>query len=390
MRTHEGAAETGGVGFLRGRLFLTVLLLALPLIAVRGQQHRPVPHGRGGGEGAEAATSKILEPAMQEKHFTGLAVGIVRNGQVVVERGFGVKSLDAHQVPDVNTVFYIGSLTKAMTAVGAMLLVERGKLDLQAPVSRYVRGLPQSWRNIAVIDFMAHQSGIPDLNKDKPPTFEEMLQRALSRPMAFPPGTKQVYNNFNYAIVGKVIESVSGESYLDFMKQNVLGPLHMDHTGYQIADANHATSYEMEHGRPVAQSFHVRGGTYGMPSGLFQSTVADLLKFYRGIQPGAGLLDSATYRTMTTRVSPKFSGTPGWFEKNSGGESVVNKDGKFEGFNSMLAFVPGKGDCVAMIWTSESAKDPGLFKVTDDLLHQVCGVPEGSGQGPDGSTSDED
>jgi CubicO group peptidase (beta-lactamase class C family) len=329
----------------------------------------------------EAIAARILEPAMHKKELPGLVLGVMRDGKVVVEQGYGVRTLDSGQTPDENTVFYIGSVSKAMTAVGAMILVDRGKLDLQVPASRYVKGLPRSWRAITVAQFMAHQSGIPNLNTNKLSTFEAMLHSAASKPMMFPPGTKQVYNNFNYAVMGKVIEAVSGMSYLDFMKQSVFRPLHMDHTGYSIREADEAVAYQMKGHKATPMSFHIRGGPYGIPSGFLQSTVADLLRFYQGIQPGAGLLSPAAFRTMTTRVNPKFSGTPGWFEKTVGGESVVSKDGSFEGFHSIISFIPGKGDCVAMIWTSKKRKNDGLYSATDELLHGICGAPAGKGGG---------
>ena len=349
------------------------LLALLPLsVAARGPSRKGDAGRPERARAPEGVADRIVGPAMRGKDLPGLVLGVVRDGQVVVERGYGVKSMDSPQGPDENTVFYIGSLSKALTAAGAMVLVERGQLDLEAPASRYLKDLPESWQSITVDQFMAHQSGIPQLNR-KLPTFEAMLRSADSMPLAFKPGTKQVYNNFNYAVVGKIIEAISGMSYLDFMHREVFGPLHMDHTGYGIRSADEATSYRMEGGRPVP-IVHRLKGMYGIPSGHLQSTVADLLRFYEGIQPG-GLLSPSAFRTMTTRVSPAFSGTPGWFEKKVGGLSVVTKNGATEGFHSILSFVPGKGDCVAMIWTSEKPKGDGLFKQTGELLHEVCGTP---------------
>ncbi|MGC8723878.1 MAG: serine hydrolase domain-containing protein [Acidobacteriota bacterium] len=363
--------SSAGAG--RGKSAIPSLLMAVLVVEVS-----LAAAARGSGGEAErhrapdAVAGRIIEPAMREKELPGLVLGVVRDGRVAVERGYGVGSLDSPQPPDPDTVFYIGSLSKALTAAGAMVLVERGQLDLEAPASRYLKNLPESWRSITVALFMAHQSGIPQLNR-KLPTFEAMLRSADSMPLAFRPGTKQVYNNFNYAVVGKIIEAVSGMSYLDFMHREVFGPLHMDHTGYGIATADEATSYRMAGGRPVP-IVHRLKGMYGIPSGHLQSTVADLLSFYEGIQPG-GLLSPSAFRTMTTRVDPAFSGTPGWFEKRVGGLSVVTKNGATEGFHSILSFVPGKGDCVAMIWTSKKPKGDGLFKETAERLHEVCGAP---------------
>jgi CubicO group peptidase (beta-lactamase class C family) len=88
--------------------------------------------------------------------------------------------------------------------------------------------LPEAWQKITVAQVMAHQSGLPQLGK-KLPTFEEMIASARNQPLA-PAGSKQEYNNFNFAIVGKLIEKISGQTYLEYMKQAVFDPLGMTAT----------------------------------------------------------------------------------------------------------------------------------------------------------------
>ena len=132
-----------------------------------------------------------------------------------------------------------------MTAVGTMLLVQQGKIDLNAPASSYLTGLPGSWRRITVAQFMAHQSGIPQLDR-KLPMFRAMLRSEDAIPLSFKPGTKQEYNNFNFAVIGKIIEAVTGMSYLDYMKRDVFAPLGMNSTGFNIHSPNAATGYQAD------------------------------------------------------------------------------------------------------------------------------------------------
>ena len=145
-------------------VLLVALLLTLLPVSVSAQGKWVKPEKQPGGNIAEAAADPIIVPAMRQKQFPGLILGVVKDGQVVVKKGYGVKSFASGEAPDENTVFYIGSLSKALTAVGAMLLVEQGKLDLDAPAGNYLKGLPKSWQPITVKQFMAHQSGIPQLN----------------------------------------------------------------------------------------------------------------------------------------------------------------------------------------------------------------------------------
>ncbi len=321
---------------------------------------------------AEAVADRIIHPAMREKHLPSLVVGVVKNGRIVVKKGYGVRSFQSEMPPDENTVYYIGSLSKAVTAVGVMLLVEQGKINLNAPASSYLKGLPRSWQRITVAQFMAHQSGIPQLNK-KFPTFRQMLRSADRVPLSFAPGSKQEYNNFNFAVTGKIIEAVTGTRYLDYMKRNVFDPLHMDSTGFNIVSHDAAVGYRPSPHGPQPITHEMKGGPYAIPSGHLQSTLADLLKFYEALETGK-LLKPAAYREMIRRIRPNLSGTPGWFERNAGRDSVVSKNGSVPGFQSIMSFVPGKGDAVIMLWTSQKPKENGLFKATNELLNEICGV----------------
>jgi CubicO group peptidase (beta-lactamase class C family) len=196
-------------GFLRCPWLLAAALIVLHALAAFAQ---PGP-GRGGRAGrpvarparAQAIADGILMPPIEEKKLVGLEVGVVCGGRALVNKGYGVTSRESQSAPNENTQFYIQSLSKAITAVGAMILVDDGKLKLEAPASRYLKDLPRSWQPITIAQFMSHSSGIPELAQ-KLPTFEEMLRKADNEPLAFKPGSRQQYNNFNFAVIGKVIE----------------------------------------------------------------------------------------------------------------------------------------------------------------------------------------
>jgi CubicO group peptidase (beta-lactamase class C family) len=357
------------------RLFSGLLMVALvftvtpSLAGGKGKGERITPPSRGE---AEALVDGIVRPAMKKRQLPSLVVGIVKNGQVVVKKGYGVKTLGSGTRPDENTVYYIGSLSKALTAVGLMMLVQEGKVDLNEPASDYLKGLPTSWRRITVAQFMAHQSGIPQLNI-KLPRFRAMLRSADGIPLSFRPGAKQEYNNFNFAVVGKIVEAVTGMSYLEYMKREVFAPLGMNSTGFNIHSSDVATGYRPTRGGFAAVRHQMRGGLYAIPSGHLQSTLADLLRFYEGLETGK-LLKPAIYRQMVTCINPDLPGTPGWFERKAGEDSIVTKNGSVPGFHSIMSFVPSKGDAVIMLWTSRKPKGNALIKVDNELLRYVCGV----------------
>jgi CubicO group peptidase (beta-lactamase class C family) len=360
-------------------LAFSLLTFALAQTSLPAQGAPP----RSAAAEVEAVADSIVLPAMAKKQLVGLVLGVVKDGKVILREGYGVKSLAAAGAPDADTIFYIGSLSKAVTAVGLMRLVESGNVRLSDPIGKYLPALPTNWHDITVSQFMAHQSGIPPLER-KLPTFDEMIVAAQNVPLSFPPGSRQEYNNFNFAVIGKLIETLSGHTYPEYMRAAVFAPLGMTRSGSGLEDANEAIGYRP--GPPPKPIDHrIKGGDYGIPSGHLQSTLNDLLSFSVGLG-GHALLKASTTDQMCKRVQPRFSATPGWFEQPAGGLSVVTKNGAGQGFHSILSFVANNGDAVVMIWTAQKPKDDSLARETRALLNQICGVPIGR----DANTGDED
>lgn len=339
------------------------------------------PRGNGGGGGAADGTHRvardkadaIVRPLVGDAGCTALAVAVVRGGTLVVQQGYGLRSVEAGVPPDPSTVFGIQSLSKGLTAVGLLALVGDGRVKLDDPASRHLRGLPRNWAPITVRQFMAHQSGIPQLDR-KLPDWEQMLRSADALPLTAEPGTRDDYNNFNYAVIGKLIEAVSGREYLEVMRERVFGPAGMTQTGFDLKAANRAVPYRSTPGGLKAIERDPPEATYGIPSGHLQSTLADLVKFHTALEAGT-LLKPGPYRQLVTRATPRFSGTAGWFERKAGDVSIVDKNGLGRGFQSNLAFVPGQGHAVITLCTSTQSGDRDIQRAVNALFADICGLP---------------
>ena len=336
-----------------------LVLVCVSLIAAGPAQGRKTPdqqkpdqRGRAGSDQEiQTEADRIVEQMMKQDGIPGVVLAVVKNGKVVVEKGYGTKSTGSIQPPDKNTVFYIASLSKAITAVGAMLLVDKGKLKLDDPAGRYMKDLPRAWNSITVRQFMTHTSGIPELprrEKKQDDTIAEAFKLAAGLPMAFKPGTDEKYNNFNFAIIGRLIEEMSGQSYTDYMRSNLFAPLGMSHTGGGILDRfpNHATGYDGVRGNLKPGVLDVQ--EFGWPSGGLATTLSDLLKLDEALRSGK-LMKRSTYEQMITKTDVG-AGTPGWFTHDAGGIKLVTKNGYGTmGFSSMYLFAPERGDSVIMI-----------------------------------------
>lgn len=224
---------------------------------------------------------------MQRLGIPGAAVGIVRGNQVEHLKGYGISADDGRPMTP-QTPFYIASLSKGMTAAAVMQLVEAGKLELDAPVQRY---LP--WFRLADEDaaarltlrhLLAQTSGFSELggyerNLDANMTNEALERsfRAMSRAsLNAAPGAQFEYSNTNYDLLGLLVATVSGESYESYIQRNVFDPLDMDDAFTSLADA---------------RTQGVASGYYPY-FGVVRSQV-DAMFFGRATTPSAGLVASA-------------------------------------------------------------------------------------------------
>src|SRR5690349_12409580 len=171
----------------------------------------------------------LLRREMRERRIPGIQAVVVKNGKVVLSTSAGTADLQ-HAVPvNSNTVFPIYSCTKAFTGVAIMQLVEEGKIDLEAPISRYLNDLPDSWTPITVKQLLTHVSGLPNLLRLLDPityglpagvTEEDLWKKTKSLPMISAVGERFSYNQTNYALLGKMIDRLTGKPFAEvFMER---------------------------------------------------------------------------------------------------------------------------------------------------------------------------
>jgi CubicO group peptidase (beta-lactamase class C family) len=300
---------------------------------------------------------QLVRQDMAQKHVPGMVVAVMSNSNVLLLKGYGLTKLIDGTVPSADTIFHLGSVSKALTGFGMMKLVQDGKVDLDSPVSKYLTEIPKSWKAITVRQFMTHTSGIPDLAKG--PTkkertkedWEDALDRVNTTPLKFAPGTQQEYKNGNYAVVGKIIEQVSGKTYLDFMKATVFQPFGMTHTGVGFKGTSVADGYQMQKATtvPVSPKF----ADYSIPAGGLQTSMNDLVQWEKGMIAGK-VLTLATYKAMFTPSVPPGSivgthFTPGWESRYDGSEFIIEKTGGITGFESIIELAPNRGLAVMIL-----------------------------------------
>jgi CubicO group peptidase (beta-lactamase class C family) len=216
----------------------------------------------------------------------------------------------------------INSITKAFVGVAIMQLVEEGKVELDAPVSRYIDSLPETWREARIRQLLSHTSGLPDVFDD----FEQMgsdsgaaraWRRVLTRPMDFAPGSKFAYNQTNYVLLGKIIERLAGVPFATFIvdrQLRVVGMPITERAGFTDTRAiipHAARVYSGLEGAPLANVVELHPMWLRTALGM-ASTADEMAKWLVALQQGKLLKNQGSLATLWTPARLPDGSTEGF------------------------------------------------------------------------------
>lgn len=205
---------------------------------------------------------RYVATQMAERRIPGMAIAVLKDGKVELVRTYGKASLEFDAPVRRTTLFSIASISKSLTAVAVMKLVEASRLGLDDPIGRHLQELPAAWRDVTVRQLLSHTSGLPDINVDDyttatlAQTREEAFELLSQRPMDFTPGSAYRYNQTNYMLLGMLIAAKSGKPFDPAARELLFAPLRID--GPAFGDARAAiqgrattyTPYRYGRGRP--------------------------------------------------------------------------------------------------------------------------------------------
>ncbi len=292
-----------------------------------------------------ARMDQVVQSYVDAKRFMG-SVEVVRDGRVLLDKGYGSANLEWNVPNSPATKFRLGSVTKQFTAACILLLEERGKLKVDDPVKKYMPDAPGAWDNVTIFHLLTHTSGIPSFTgfpdyrttEAIPATPEQLVARFCDKPLEFAPGEKWNYSNSGYALLGYLIERITGRKYADFVRENVFQPLGMADSGY---DSNAAVILRRAAGYAPGPSGPVNAGYIDMSiphaAGALYSTTEDLVRWEQGLF-GGRVLRPESLKKMTTPYKNDYAF--GLFVHTVNGRKVIDHGGGIEGFNTQLAYYP--------------------------------------------------
>lgn len=241
----------------------------------------------------------------------GAQVAVVKDGRVVFSRAYGTANIafDARATP--KNVFTLASITKAFTGLAAMQAVQEGKLDLSAPVSRYLDDLPEAWRAVTIRQLLSHMSGLPDINRA--PTSETDAAKAwawtIAQPVHSPPGERFYYCQTNYVLIQRVLNKLHGRGEDAPTAEAQIAAAGMTQTRYGDARAiipGKGPDYQFVRPAPGAPAvlehrYAISLPTHNASRGLV-STADDMARWIIALEQGK-LLEPRLVETMWTPVA---------------------------------------------------------------------------------------
>jgi len=291
----------------------------------------------------------------------GLSIAVAVDGQIVYSEGFGYADLEQRVAAWPTTKFRIGSVSKSLTAVGLIQLVEQGKIDLDAPIQKYVPAFQEKGTVITTRMLAGHLAGIRHYKDDEftiSKHYEKVtdgLKIFADDPLLSPPGKEFHYSSYGFNLVSAAMESASGENFLRYMHEHVFAPLGLRNTVEdQPAEiiAERARFYEKPKDQPEENAPYV-DNSYKWAGGGFLSTSEDLARFGSALlQPG--FLQQESLRLLFTSqktADGKETGYGmGWFVgKSKSGQRIFQHSGGSVGGSSQLILYPDAHVVVAMI-----------------------------------------
>ena len=321
-----------------------------------------------------------IQKQISEQKITGLAVGIVKDGKLLVSKGYGMANIELNVPASDTSVFKLASVSKQMIATAIMKLVQEGKINLTDPVNKYFTDAPATWNNITIRNLLNHTSGL----ERESPAFDAMevqpdsllIKRAYRDNLVFVTGTKWQYCNLGYFMLADIIRRVSGKPFPQYMREEIFVKNGLNKT-------RTTTVTDLVLGR--AGGYINKGGDTVVnaeeyialrPSGAFISTITDMIKWEMLIQQNK-ILTKENWQKMWTDVVKEDSTKPtspsygyGWEVSSYLDRQAVHHGGSLPGFRTIFFRFPTDNTAIIVLTNSNHANPTAIAKGLADILYK--------------------
>jgi CubicO group peptidase (beta-lactamase class C family) len=341
---------------------------------------------------ATKSMAQILEDIRDKHHLPALAVAVVKDGKICARAAVGVRKLGDPTPVTTNDVFHIGSCTKSMTATLTAMLIEDGKLNWDttiADVFPELKGkMDKQYENVTVGQLLTHRGGVPGSppaaawqrawEQQGTPTQQrrEFIEAVLKQPPEAPPGTKMIYSNQGYSIVGAMLEKLTGTPWEMLITDRLFKPLHMDSAGFGPPGTIGAVDEPWGHTRKLLGAGPSQSDNPPAigPGGTVHCTLDDLARYtifhMQRPQPG-GLLKPETLEKLHT-PPPGAEYACGWgvVKRGWAGGTALTHNGSNTMWYVVMWLAPEK-DFSVVVGTNIAGPDAekGCDEVASAMIH---------------------
>jgi CubicO group peptidase (beta-lactamase class C family) len=307
--------------------------------------------------------------AAEAAGFSGVAL-IGRGDAIEAEVASGLADTATNRPITRNTRFNLGSINKTFTAIAIAQLMEQGRLGLDDRLVKHLPDYPDrsTAQRITIRHLLTHRSGVAQFMRADFGDVSAATMAALvaKEPMAFEPGTRQMYSNGGYVILGRVVEVISGVSYDDYIREHIYRPAGMTSSG-SVREQGQVTELALGNGQAPPRPGNPAGGGY--------STATDLFRFARALRTGR-LLGPKMTRYVTDGT---FAEEPKWGfalrEQTAGHRRFIGNGGGAPGVNAEFRFEPAGASTVVVL---ANASPPAATNLLTAILNRVADVSAGS------------
>ncbi len=334
------------------------------------------------------ALEKIIRQEMANQALPAVSIALVDHQQVVWSEGFGLAD-PARKIPaTADTIYRVGSVSKLFTDTAIMQLVERGQMDLDAPVSRYLpdfHPINPFGKPITLRELMSHRSGLvrePPVGHyfdSTSPSLRATVESLNKTTLVYAPGTHTKYSNAAIAVAGYVLEKQTGQAFTSYVRDAVLKPLGMDHSAFAptpeiLANLAKASIWTYDGRLFDAPTFEL-----GMaPAGCMYSSVLDMSKFIAMLfAGGSGVLKPETLQSMWKPQYQNEGFGIGFRLGNLDGHPLVGHGGAIYGFATELEALPADKLGVVVVTTMDSA-NATMTRIANQALRLMLAEKNGT------------
>ncbi len=363
------------------RLALPVILTITILSPARGNNKGLHPE-------SQRYIDSVIQDEMKNLHIPGAVLSIVKDGEVVYKNGYGFVDMKNRKPADPDTtLFFVGSVSKLVTATAAMQLYEQGKLDLQRNVNDYLEdvSIDNNFKKpVTPFHLLTHTAGFEERTTNMIASKQEnliSLKEYLAsgkQPRVEQPGKYLSYSNYGMTLLGYLVQEISGMPFSEYVDENILTPLEMEKSSFVLTPGmknNLARAYSYSNGKfeemPIVY-LHVK------PAGSLLSTAEEMAHFMiahlqNGKYEDTRILERTTAVTMHSRQFTHHEKLAGWcygfYERFHGDYRIIEHAGDIAGFASLCALIPDHD--FGLFISNNGGEGISMFKFRERVLTRI-------------------